>query len=418
MFCVSIAFEAEGVLKYGVIYDPLREELFEAVQGQGATLNGRPIRVSTTERLERALLATGFPYDIRERIPETLARLGRMLGIAQGVRRAGSAALDMAYVACGRFDGFWEEHLKPWDTAAGCLLIEEAGGRITTFSGGNYDIDAPNIVASNGTLHDRLLACLKPQDSQSHEPSRVLEKPFYVGADACKGGWFAIALTKDGQWQTGVCQDIGALWKKYHNADLILVDVPIGLRESGADERRVDKEARRKLGSARGPSVFRVPCRQAVYKNNYEDAKVENLRVTGKSLPVFTWGIVPKIRDVDALLLIDARAREHIKEIHPELCFWALAGRPMAQKKDTELGFCERLQILQSNYLQTEAIVEHALNDYPRKLVAKDDVLDALVAAITALGPLKSLPDSPEFDNQGLPMQMLYRSPCGDENPD
>ncbi len=129
MFCVSIAFEAEGRIEYGVIYDPLRDELFEARAGKGATLNGRSIKVSKTRRLERALLATGFPYDIRERLPETLARMGRFLGICQGLRRAGSAALDMAYVACGRFDGFYEENLKPWDTAAGLLIITEAGGQ-------------------------------------------------------------------------------------------------------------------------------------------------------------------------------------------------------------------------------------------------------------------------------------------------
>jgi myo-inositol-1(or 4)-monophosphatase len=163
MFCVSIAFEAEGRLEYGVVYDPLRDELFEARRGEGAILNGQPIRVSAIDRLDRALLATGFPYDIRERLPETLARLGRMLGFTQGVRRAGSAALDMAYVACGRLDGFWEENLKPWDTAAGLLLITEAGGRITTFSGGPYDIDSPNIVASNGTLHSQILSCLSGQ---------------------------------------------------------------------------------------------------------------------------------------------------------------------------------------------------------------------------------------------------------------
>ncbi len=157
MFCVSIAFEAEGRLEYGVIYDPLREELFEARRGEGAWLNGQPIAVSRTHLLERALVATGFPYDIRERLPETLARLGRMLGTTQGVRRAGSAALDMGYVACGRFDGFYEENLKPWDTAAGLLLIREAGGRITTFSGGPYDIFSPNLLASNGVLHDQLL---------------------------------------------------------------------------------------------------------------------------------------------------------------------------------------------------------------------------------------------------------------------
>ena len=156
-FCVSIGFEAEGQGQYGVIYDPLRDELFEARKGGGALLNGQPIRVSQTDRLDRALLATGFPYDIRERLPETLARLERLLGVAQGLRRAGSAALDLAYVACGRCDGFWEENLRPWDTAAGVLIIEEAGGKITTFSGGDYDIYAPNILASNGVLHSQIL---------------------------------------------------------------------------------------------------------------------------------------------------------------------------------------------------------------------------------------------------------------------
>jgi myo-inositol-1(or 4)-monophosphatase len=161
MFCVSIAFEAEGKLLYGVVYEPLRDELFEAQKGQGALLNGQPILVSRTDRLERALVATGFPYDIRERLPETTARLARVLGAVQGVRRAGSAALDMCYVACGRLDGFYEENLKPWDTAAGLVLITEAGGRLTTFDGGEYDIYSPNILASNGVLHGKLLHCLK-----------------------------------------------------------------------------------------------------------------------------------------------------------------------------------------------------------------------------------------------------------------
>jgi myo-inositol-1(or 4)-monophosphatase len=161
MFCVSIAFETAGQVEYGVVYDPLRDELFEARRGGGAFLNGRPIRVSKTDRLDRALMATGFPYDIRERLPETLARLGRVLAAAQGVRRGGSAALDLCYVACGRFDGFWEENLKPWDTAAGLLIVEEAGGRITTFSGGDYDIYAHDIVASNAILHDKILESLR-----------------------------------------------------------------------------------------------------------------------------------------------------------------------------------------------------------------------------------------------------------------
>lgn len=160
MFCVSIALEADGVLEYGVIYDPLGDELFEARRGAGASLNGTPIRVSRTARLEQALIATGFPYDIRERVPETLARLGRMLATTQGVRRGGSAALDLCYVACGRVDGFYEENLKPWDTAAGLLIVTEAGGKITTFDGGDYDLYAPNILASNGLIHEPMLDLL------------------------------------------------------------------------------------------------------------------------------------------------------------------------------------------------------------------------------------------------------------------
>jgi myo-inositol-1(or 4)-monophosphatase len=164
MFCVSIAFEAEGIVEYGVVYDPLREELFEARRGGGATLNGEPIRVSAVDRLDAALLATGFPYDIRERLPETLGRLGRIMGVAQGVRRAGSAALDLCYVACGRLDGFWEEHLKPWDTAAGALIVTEASGRISTFSGDPYELTSPNVVASNGLLHANILENLNSSE--------------------------------------------------------------------------------------------------------------------------------------------------------------------------------------------------------------------------------------------------------------
>ncbi len=107
-FCVSIALEAEGRLEYGVVYDPIRDELFEARRGQGALLNGRAIQVSGIDRLDRALVATGFPYDIRERLPQTLARMRRILGEVQGLRRAGAAALDMSYLACGRFDAFYE----------------------------------------------------------------------------------------------------------------------------------------------------------------------------------------------------------------------------------------------------------------------------------------------------------------------
>jgi myo-inositol-1(or 4)-monophosphatase len=138
----------------------MRDELFEARRGGGVSLNGAPIQVSKTARLDRALIATGFPYDIRSRVPQTLARLGRLLGVVQGLRRGGSAALDLAYVACGRLDGFYEENLKPWDTAAGLLILTEAGGKITTFDGRDYGLYSPNIVASNGELHAKLISCL------------------------------------------------------------------------------------------------------------------------------------------------------------------------------------------------------------------------------------------------------------------
>jgi myo-inositol-1(or 4)-monophosphatase len=161
-FCVSIAFEADGVLEYGVVYDPMRDELFEGRRGEGAWRNGQPIRVSETVRMDRALIATGFPYDIRERVTETMARVGRVVASAQGVRRAGAAALDMCSVACGRFDGYFEENLKPWDTAAGVVIVSGAGGKITTFDGGDYDIFAPNIAVSNGGLHHEVIAFIKP----------------------------------------------------------------------------------------------------------------------------------------------------------------------------------------------------------------------------------------------------------------
>ncbi|MFP3867030.1 MAG: inositol monophosphatase family protein [Desulfobacteraceae bacterium] len=162
VFAVSIAFEQEGSVQYGVVYDPLREELFEARAGQGAWLNSQPIRVSEIDELEKALLATGFPYDVRQRLEATLGRFGLMLAQVQGVRRAGSAALDLCYLAAGRFDGFWEENLKPWDTAAAALMVAEAGGQLSTFNGEPFQITSANVVASNGLLHSQILKGLQP----------------------------------------------------------------------------------------------------------------------------------------------------------------------------------------------------------------------------------------------------------------
>lgn len=158
-FCVSIALERAGVIEVGVIYDPTRDELFAAERGEGATLNGRSIRVSETFELNRALLCTGFPYNVRER-GDFARHFHNFIMHAQGVRRDGSAALDLAGVACGRFDGFWEEGLNPWDVAAGVLLIAEAGGRVSAYNGTRFDIHTPPILASNGLVHEAMMNVL------------------------------------------------------------------------------------------------------------------------------------------------------------------------------------------------------------------------------------------------------------------
>lgn len=160
VFCVSIALEHKGETILGVVYDPMRDELFTAERGSGAWLNNRRIRVSDTSDLMQSLLSTGFPYDIRTSTLTNLDHWANFAMNAQALRRDGAAAIDLCYVACGRFDGFWELNLSPWDTAAGALIVEEAGGRITDFTGGKFSNYKPQIVASNGLIHDRMLEVL------------------------------------------------------------------------------------------------------------------------------------------------------------------------------------------------------------------------------------------------------------------
>lgn len=161
VFCVSVALEKAGSVILGVVYDPTRNELFEAVRGQGARLNGRPVRVSEVTELAKALLATGFPYDVRTSRVNNVREFGDFIVRAQAIRRCGSAALDLCYVACGRFDGFWELKLKPWDVAAGALVIEEAGGRVSDFDGGPFDPFAERALASNGLIHGEMMDILR-----------------------------------------------------------------------------------------------------------------------------------------------------------------------------------------------------------------------------------------------------------------
>jgi len=161
LFAVSIAFSLEGVLQSGVVFNPMSGELFEATVGQGATLNGRKIQVSDGNKIQESLLVTGFPYDFKEIMPSLMARFGKCLSASQGVRRLGSAALDLCFVASGRFEGFWEENLNPWDTAAGVLVLQEAGGEATDFSDRPYRVDMKEILATNGRIHEQMLSLMR-----------------------------------------------------------------------------------------------------------------------------------------------------------------------------------------------------------------------------------------------------------------
>lgn len=161
VFCVSIALENSGEIILGVVYDPTREELFLAEKGKGARLNEKKIHVSSVPKLSLSLLATGFPYDLRESPVNNFDHFHNFALRVHAVRRAGSAALDLCYVASGRFDGFWEMKLGPWDMAAGSLIVQEAGGKITDFSGKNLGLNGQHVLASNGKIHREMLEILK-----------------------------------------------------------------------------------------------------------------------------------------------------------------------------------------------------------------------------------------------------------------
>jgi myo-inositol-1(or 4)-monophosphatase len=170
-FCVSIAYERRGRTQHAIILDAFKKECFVAQRGHGARLNGKPIHVSRIPTLDLALLSTGFPYDRRERRRYYLAFWEFFMMRTQGVRRTGSAALDLAYTACGRTDGFWEFGLKPWDVAAGALLVEEAGGHVSNMDGSRLDVAAGKIVASNGRLHQQIIESLaeaRPEAERRH----------------------------------------------------------------------------------------------------------------------------------------------------------------------------------------------------------------------------------------------------------
>jgi len=165
-FAISIALELEGQVFLGLVYDPLRRECFRAIKDRGATLNGQRIRISDAHELDKCLLATGFPYDRRDHADEYLEFFKAFLMRTQGIRRNGSAALDLCYVACGRIDGFWEAKLRPWDIAAGSLMIREAGGTLSDFSGNPFSIWGDETLASNGAIHAEMVTAARTAASR------------------------------------------------------------------------------------------------------------------------------------------------------------------------------------------------------------------------------------------------------------
>ncbi|MGQ9694776.1 MAG: inositol monophosphatase family protein [Thermodesulfobacteriota bacterium] len=161
IFCVSIALEKDNEIILGIVYDPMREELFIGEKGKGARLNGQKIHVSSVPKLSQSLLATGFPYDLRESSKNNFDHFRNFALRVHAVRRAGSAALDLCYVAAGRFDGFWEMKLGPWDFAAGSLIVKEAGGKVTDFGGHPLNLNSGHVLASNGKIHQEMLSIIK-----------------------------------------------------------------------------------------------------------------------------------------------------------------------------------------------------------------------------------------------------------------
>jgi predicted RNase H-like nuclease len=232
----------------------------------------------------------------------------------------------------------------------------------------------------------------------------------FAGVDGCKGGWVAVITDGRVSWDISVLESIESLWARNKNASLILIDIPIGL--AFRERRRCDVEARKLLGAPRSSSLFPVPSRSAAEAVDLEAAKEANTRDLGVSLSLQTWGICPKISEVDRFLGINPRAEKIIRESHPEICFWALAGgRSMAHSKKTKEGVAERLNILKGINGKCQQLYEEALSKYQRMDVAKDDIIDALVLALTAgiQGELRRIPSEIEKDKTGLIMEIVYK---------
>ena len=239
-----------------------------------------------------------------------------------------------------------------------------------------------------------------------------LNNRLYVGIDGCAAGWFSVCIGPKNHVAYGIFSSFDDVWNQYKDATVILVDIPIGLPWKHYPRRECDIEARQVLSPLRHNSVFSPPCRETIDAENYTEACNINKKNCGRRLSMQTWNIIPKISQADELLKTKRNARNIIRETHPEICFWGLAGgNPMAHYKGTQEGLEERLEILQHFFKRSNAIYKAARERFFRKDVALDDILDALVNAVTSTRfekHGKTLPTNPPQDQEDLPMEMVY----------
>ena len=234
----------------------------------------------------------------------------------------------------------------------------------------------------------------------------------FMGIDGCKAGWFFVGLNDD-HWHVGVASQIAELVEAIQSSQLTLIDIPIGLPTHERRERLCDLAARKVL-TKRKSSIFPVPCRAAIQCTTYKEGSRVNHQHTGRKLSIQSWGIVPKIKEVDSFLRHNQALYGQLREMHPEIGFWALNDdQEMGDSKKTQDGLQQRQAILSHYYASAQDIIDHALTTYSRKQVAKDDIVDALVLAVTAtfFDRLQTFPTVPEKDESGLPMEIVYAKP-------
>jgi predicted RNase H-like nuclease len=237
----------------------------------------------------------------------------------------------------------------------------------------------------------------------------LFEMTVAMGVDGCKNGWFYFRFDR-GTATFGVAATMAEILTDETAETRVLIDIPIGLKERGKTERQCDLEARALLSPKRHASVFPAPCRQALKQLSFEASSEKNRKITGRRLSRQTWGLVPKIREVDELLIGSPALRSVVREAHPELLFRGLAGGPMSHRKSTREGFEERMTILKIFEPNAKVLVAAAFLAHGGYDAVRDDIVDAFVLALCAQHPgrLKTIPPDPPLDPKGLSMQMVY----------